>query len=138
MYDFTEKCFWHLSTIIQTYIISVVIYLLDRLQVARLLAMVNAQSLVVTSSSTIRTTCDTSIDWTTSTYSTAATCTTTPTPTGIISNNLPILHLVGRWCANQCLMLIGKARLRHIFEIYVVFILVILHWIVESAAKICT
>ena len=40
VHDFAEEGLGHLSPVIQTYVVCVVIYLLDRLQVARFLAMV--------------------------------------------------------------------------------------------------
>lgn len=103
VHDFAEERFGHLSPVIQTYIVCVVIYLLDRLQVACFFAMINAQRLVITG--------------TTSTDMVGATCTAAPTPTGIVSNHLSVFNFVCLRHANQSLMLAGCARQWCIFQI---------------------
>ena len=124
MYDFAEERLGHLSPVIKAYVVCVVIYLLDRLQVACLFAMVHAQCLVVA--------------WTTNTDSASSTCAATPTPTGIISNDLSVFHFATWWRTNELLVLISNARQGRIFQIYVILILVILVWVIKCATKVRT
>ena len=138
VHDFAEEGLGHLSPVIQTYVVCVVIYLLDRLQVARFLAMVYTKGVVVlgTTRASTNTSTYTSTD---SSTNTTATCTAAPTPTGIVSNDLSVFHFIGRWRSNETLlMLISNARQGRIFQIYIIFVLIILVWIIESAAKVGT
>lgn len=123
MHNFAEERLGHLSPVIETYIVCVVIYLLDRLQVACFFAVMHAQCMVVAA--------------TIATVAGIATCAATPAPTGIVSYDLSVFYLVRRSGTNKWLVL-TRPRQRCILQIQIVLILVILHRIIQSASEVCT